>query len=199
MKYLLLYLCLFISNHSFSSDLFHDEFTASTGLAMISFTEGEKSIQGENVQEAASGTVTAMSLNVQYKMAEDFKKSYYISATFPLLPSAEGTYIAFGGGMEYYFNDVGAKVGLFNSGTTINFTPNFRYFIGAEVGGGYLVYNTESAKKSDALFEIGGNGGIVYSMSDSWAIKAVLGVMKGSGVVTSTLGIRAFVGATFYL
>jgi hypothetical protein len=200
MKYFyLLIFCLSSVNVLASEDKFYDELVTSVGMTMVSYAEDAKVIQGDNVQEAASGSVSGISASIQYKMASSFKKSYYLTTVFPLLPSATGTYLSFGGGMEYYFNDIGSKTGLTNSGTTIQFTPKFRYFAGFEVGGGYLVYTTESAKKTDLLFEIGGLGGIAYSMSNKWAIKTTLNVMKGTGAVTSTMAIRFMIGGTFYL
>jgi len=198
MKYFFIFI-LSINAFAGESSRFYDELTSSVGMAMVNYTEDAKTIQGDNVAEAASGTVTSIAATLQYKYAKDFKKSFYFASTFPLISSPTGTYISFSTGIEYYFNDIGAKTGLFNSGTSIQFTPKFRYFAGGEIGGAYLVYTTETSKKSDALFEIGGFGGMAYSMSQDWAIKSTVGVLKGTGAVTSTMTIKFFIGVTFFL
>ncbi len=182
-----------------ASDDFHGEVTSFVGMAMVSYTENEKTISGENVSEIVAGTVSAMSLNLQYVLSQNFKKQYYMTATVPLIPSALGTYLGSGFGMEHYFSDVASKVSLFNSGTSITLTPTFRYFAGFEIGFGYLVYSSETAQKTDILLEIGGTGGFSYALSENYALKVTVGILKGTGVVSTTMNMRALLGVTFFL
>jgi len=189
----------FVGASALAEDKFSKEVAAYVGMSMISYAETEKTIVGDNVSEIASGTVSAISMNLQYVLSQDLKKQYYITATLPLLPSAIGTYMGGGFGMEYYFSDMASKLSMFNSGTSITLTPTFRYFAGFELGLGYLVYNTESATKTDILLEIGGTGGFSYALSEGYAIKMTVGVLKGTGVVTSAMNIRALLGVTFFL
>jgi hypothetical protein len=199
MKKLLILPFLFFIGSLQAQEEYFDEISLSVGMAAINYTEGEKVIEGENVREPAAGSANIIAMNLHYRKALTFTKSWYLTSTFPLLPSSTGTYLSFGGGVEFYFNDVGTKVGLTNSGTTIMLTPKFRYFWHMELNGSYLVYVTETAKKSDAIFEFGPGGGFTYSFNNKWAVKSTMTVLKGAGVVTSTFGVKVLVGATMYM
>lgn len=62
-----------------------------------------------------------------------------------------------------------------------------------------MVYNTVDATKSDVLFEVGPVGGFGYTFSEDWAAKAKLSVLRGTGVVSSTMNISAVFGVTRFL
>lgn len=193
-------LVIFLSflNLTKASEIVYDELTFSLGMASISYTENEKTIQGENVREAASGSVSAIVGNAQYKFSSNLKRAYYINASFPLINSGEGTYLAGGVGVEFYLSDLSSKFGHYDSGTQVILTPTLRYFWGGEAGFAYLVYNTESATKTDILLDLGLLGGASYVFSDKITVKATFALLKGTGAIASTFGMRALVGASFY-
>lgn len=176
------------------------EMTYSVGLVNASYAESETGLTGENVQEASSGSVSSISGQIQYKFAPGFDRSYYLAGTFPLLPGATGSYFGGHTGVEFYFGEkIGSKVSLNNSGTTIKIKPRNVFFWGLEGGLGYLVYVTETAKKTDLLLDIGGFLGGTYIMSDKWRIRGQLGVTRGTGVNTTTMEMKAFFGLSYYI
>lgn len=193
-------LLLLFSSFALANERIDKEMTYSVGLVNTSYAESETGLTGENVQEAASGSVSSISGQIQYKFAPGFDKSYFLTGTFPLLPGATGSY--FGGhvGVEFYFGEkIGSKVSLNNSGTTIKVKPRNVFFWGLEGGLGYLVYVTETAKKTDLLLDIGGFVGGTYIMSDKWRIRGQLGVTRGTGVNTTTMEMKAFFGLSYYI
>jgi hypothetical protein len=195
----LILLLTFTSLHAFASQGFSDEITLSLGMANVSYAEKESSLEGENKSEAASGSVSSLSGNFHWKFKSQEKKSYYVSATFPFMGGDGSSYFSVGGGIEFYLTPLGSRVGMQNQGTTVKFSPKLTYYWGVEAGLGYLVYLTETAKKTDMLFDIGLGGGGHYAINDSWVLKGQLGMTMGTGVNTSATAMKIFVGLTFYL
>jgi hypothetical protein len=196
--FLLCILSFFLGQQGFATVNYNKEFTGYIGMSMISFAENQKTIAGENVSEPVAGTVSAITASLQYTFQTDSKKHLYFTTSFPLLSGSQ-LYINASFGMEYYFNDVATKTQLYSSGTSLSITPTLRYFVGGEIGAGYLVYTSEDATKSDVLFEIGGNGGISYAFNPQWAAKAKVSILRGTGVVTSTMNITAIMGVTRFI
>lgn len=100
--------------------------------------------------------------------------------------------------MEFFINSLSSKVSYTGSGTNLKITPTLRYFWGFQGGLGYLTYSTETAKKSDLLFEIGLLGGIIYRISQKWGIRGQLDVARGTGVTTSTFNTKFMLGGSYY-
>lgn len=194
----LLILIIFFSYSLMAEVNYNKELTSSIGMNMVSFAENPKTIQGDNVGDPVGGSVAAIAASLQYNFMHDYKKNFYLTTSFPLLPGPQ-LYLGVGFGMEYYLNDIGAKTQLFTSGTSLSITPTFRYFVGGEIGVGYLVYTSETATKSDVLFELGGCAGIGYTISENWSLKSKLSVLKGTGIVTSAMNISAFLGMTRFI
>lgn len=197
-KIAIFFIILFSSVGVLAKEFFYDELVFSVGMTMTNITENQKTIQGENVAEAVSASVSTISGHVQYKFSSSLKRSYYANVTFPLLPGTTGSYISAGGGVEFYLSDLSSKFGFYDEGTQIVFTPKLRYFWGAEADIAYVVYHSETATKTDMLLELGILGGGAYVFSDKWTIKGSLAAFKGTGVVSSGMTIRFVVGASFY-
>lgn len=102
-------------------------------------------------------------------------------------------------GVEFYLTPLGSRVGMQNQGTTVKFSPKLTYYWSIESGISYLVYLTETAKKTDMLFDIGLGGGGHYAINDSWVLKGQLAMTMGTGVNTSSTAMKIFFGLTFYL
>ena len=62
-----------------------------------------------------------------------------------------------------------------------------------------MVYNLESAKKSDVVFDIDLHGGVVYMFGKKWGLRGELGVSKGTGIATSSYVIKALFGVNMFL
>lgn len=195
------YVCFFmliISQFALANtEKYSNEVSLSLGMSSISFAENEKTIQGENVSEIVTGSVSAISMSVQYDFNNNMNYHDYISMVFPILPSSTGQFVDIVYGRDFYFNGIASTSSFRTDGTSISFKPNFRYYAGYALGAGYLVYNTETATKSDIIFEIGGKGGASYSVMENLDLKLDLFVLKGVGVVTSSMVTKVFIGAAF--
>lgn len=167
------------------------------GMANVSFTETEASLEGENKQEASSGSVAGISGMLHYRFRTDDRVAWYSQFTFPLMPG-EGTYLSAGAGLEYYWGKSSAKVTLNDATTSFVLTPVTRYFILGGVNMAYLAYLTPNAKKNDTLLEIELGGGISRKFK-SWTIRAQAGMARGIGIATNTMGMKGMVGGIFFL
>lgn len=183
-----------------ANEVIEKEITYSIGLVNASYAEGQSVLTGKNVSEAASGSVSSISGHVEYKFAPGLERSYYFSGTFPLMSSPTGSYFGAHFGAEFYFGtSSGSKVSYSHSGTSIKLKPKNLYFWSLESGLGYLVYNTETAQKTDLLLDLGGNLGMIYTMSENWRLKATVGMTRGTGVVTTTMEMKAFFGLSYFI
>jgi hypothetical protein len=177
-----------------------EEFSVMVGMTNVSFAESASSLQGPNTAEVASGAVSQISSQLHYRFRTDDRKAWYGQFTFPLMGSGTGTYMAGGGGMEYYFGSTSpARYVLSDIATTLTMTPTTRYFLMGGINMGYLAYLTETAKKNDTLLEIEVGGGISRQFSKRWTIRASAGVARGIGIATTTMGMKALLGGIFYL
>jgi hypothetical protein len=201
MKKLLLSLLLFsLYSHVYAqTNEFQKEFGISIGMANISYTETQSGLAGENIKQPASGSTSNMSLLAFYKFLPGLKRSAYLYSTLPGMSSGQSTYFSVGAGMEFYFNEIGSRMSMSNSGTTIRVTPRLRYFWGFEGGVGYISYLTLTEKRTDFLMDLGLMGGGTYPINDKWALRMQLTIARGTGINTTAMEMKAFLGGTFYL
>lgn len=174
-----------------------EEFSLLIGMANISFTESQSTLQGENVQEAASGSVASISGQMHYRFKTIDRKAWYTQFTFPLM-AGQGSYMSGGGGLEYYWGKAPAKVILKDATTSFTLSPVTRYFVNIGLNMAYIAYVTETAKKNDTLLEIDLGGGISRKFN-SWTLRASAGIARGVGVTTTTMGMKAMIGGIFFL
>lgn len=175
------------------------EIAYSIGAVNASYAEGAGNLSGENIEEPASGSVMSISGNLNWKFAPGLERSYYLSGTFPLVPNPQGSYFGAHIGVENYFGKIGSRMRLNNSGTTLKLKPGNNFFWGLEGGLGYLAYTTESAKKTDILLDLGALAGMNYIYSDEWQFRGTAGITRGTGVVTTVMEMKLFVGVTHIL
>ena len=147
---------------------------------------------------ATATNVAATSFEVNYEFVTYAKKSFFGRAIVPLV-SPDGSGIFMGSiGANFYLNSMATVFSYNEKGTSITISPKFRYYWGGSTGIGYVIYNTVSAKKSDVFFDLGLHGGAVYNWKKGWGIRGEVGASRGTGVATSSFGIRYFVGAAYY-
>lgn len=198
--YFIIFSLLLATSAAFGGEIIEKEISYNIGLVNASFAESQSTLAGENVKEPASGSVSSISGQINYKFAPGLERSFYFAGTFPLLPGATGSYFGAHFGAEFYFgNSTGSKVSYNNSGTSIKLKPKNLYFWGLEGGLGYLVYLTETEKKTDLLLDIGANLGMLYTLSEKWRLRGTLGMTRGTGVATTTMEMKAFFGATYFV
>lgn len=184
---------------AYANETIAKELSYNIGMVNASYAESESTLTGKNVTEAASGAVSSISGQISYKFAPGLERSYYFSGTFPLMANPTGSYFGAHFGSEFYFGtSSGSKVSYNNSGTSIKLKPKNLYFWGLEGGLGYLIYNTETAKKTDLLLDIGANLGILYTLSEKWRLRGILGFTRGTGVTTTTMEMKAFFGVSYF-
>jgi hypothetical protein len=186
-KKLLLCFLLVATAFTARAEIIWKDMAYGVGMVNASFTENETGLTGDNIQEVSSGSVSSINGFINYKFKPNLQRSYYVNGTFPLLPGATGSY--FGGtlGAEFYFgNRIGSKLSLYDQGSTLQMKPKSYFFWGGEVGLGYLIYLTETAKKTDILMTLGPMAGGVYKISEKWMIRYQAAYERGVGVSTTT-------------
>ncbi|MDD0854241.1 hypothetical protein HBN50_14100 [Halobacteriovorax sp. GB3] len=196
-----------VGSSSFAKGGFSDVLSYSLGMVNHSVTENASELvqtddtvdAEEGGVEASSSAVSAISFQLNWEFKSEAKKSYFMTAAVPMMTTGGAGVFTGGVGMNWYLNDLGTKYTYLQNGTEMTIIPSFKYYWGASTGLGYVVYNTESAKKSDVFFDLGVHGGGVYSISDSKGIKAEIGVSRATGVATSGIKFNIFFGMTQYL
>ena len=201
MKKILFIISILVFSYTAQSDSgeFQKEFGISVGMANISFTEAQSGLAGENIKQPASGSTSNISLQAFYKFLPGLKRSAYLYSTVPAMSSGQSSYFSAGAGLEFYFNEIGSRMQMSNNGTTIKVTPRLRYFWGFEAGVGYFTYLTLTEKKTDFLMDLGVMGGGTYPINDKWSLRMQLTIARGTGINTTAMEMKAFLGGIFYL
>lgn len=182
---------------------FHNVINTSLGLVNASINETIAPIEStdptvsvpESEPAATSASVTSFELN--YEFLQKTKRSFFIKSIVPLL-SADGSGVFLGGvGVNFYLNPLSTVYSYETGGTTMIMMPKLKYYWGASTGIGYLVYNTESAKKSDVFFDLSLHAGGGYQFSRNWGMRGELSFGRGTGSATTSISTRVFVGASY--
>ncbi len=176
------------------------------GMSNFSVTENEAAITQtddtvatSSTSEASSSSVSAMSFQLSWEFGHSGSMAYFVDAQAPLMGGSGSAIYNTRVGFNMYLNALGSKFTMNQQGTTVVIIPTLKYYWGASVGGGYVVYLTESQKKGDIFFGLGLHGGAVYSIGDTWGIKLEAGLSRTTGIETSGMKMDVMVGATYYL
>lgn len=184
---------------------FSSSLNSSFGIVNVTVNETESAIESTDADvsvedsepAATSAAVTAFELNYEFLPSQ--KRSYFTKAIVPLT-AGDGSALFLGGvGINFYLNPMASVYNMKENGNEITIMPKFRYYWGASTGVGYLVYNTESAKKSDVLFDLSLHGGGIYNFGEKWGARAEASFGRGTGAATNTTAIKIFFGASYYL
>ncbi|MBC98110.1 MAG: hypothetical protein CME63_10190 [Halobacteriovoraceae bacterium] len=185
---------------------FHSVLSYNFGMSNFSVTENEAAIEqtddsvASGTEESAeSSSVSSMAFQLSWEFGHDGSMAYFLDAQAPLMGGSGAAVYNTKIGFNMYLNDLGSKFSMNQSGTTVVIIPTLKYYWGASVGGGYVVYLTESQKKGDIYFGLGLHGGMVYSIGDTWGIKAEAGITRATGIETSGMKMDVMLGATYYL
>jgi len=166
-------------------------------MAMVSYTEQEGTISGENVKEPASGSLAVITSNLYWKFLPKNNYSSFLEVFFPLLPGSS-TYLGANIGIEYFFSEDNSVIREKKSDFSIEVNPTFRYYATGSISPFYFSYETESAQKNDINISLNLGGGAIYSLAKSYGLKADLSVGRGVGVITSTFSVRGFASFIYY-
>jgi len=205
-KTLILFIIFLMAPKSWGRANFHSVLSYNFGISNVSVTENEASIETtddtvdiEDTGGSSSSSVSAMSFQLSWEFGHDGAMAYFTDIQAPILGGSGSAVYNSKIGFNMYLNDLGSKFTMNQGGTTVVIIPTIKYYWGASVGGGYLVYLTESEKKGDIYFGIGLHGGLVYSIGDTWGIKFEAGISRTTGIETSGMKMDVLIGATYYL
>ena len=202
MKVIVLLFLVFLTVPSKGANFFHQMLTANFGMVNFNLTENASNLTGED-QEGVSTGGTASSSVFSFDLLYEFQNypthSLYAKATGPLLSSDNSGYFLGAVGANLYFNSLSSLFTFSDLGTRLNIMPSFRYYIGGGFGLGFLVYNLDTAKKSDVVFDIDIHAGLCYAFGNSWGIRAEVGASRGTGIATSSYVFKALVGVNMFL
>lgn len=199
---LLIVLCF----DAYAESIFYDSFSVNVGMINQSITETESNIAKTDevetttteTKEAAKG-VSAISINGNYEFLPTQDRTFFVSGSAPLMSTGGTGVYTFGGGVNWYLSELSTKYSYESRGSIIVITPEFKYYWGLSAGAGYLVYTTESSKKSDLFFDIGAHGGGAYALSQKRSLKLEAGFARATGVATNGFKINIFFGVIQYL
>lgn len=185
----------------------HQAMSIGFGMANIGVTENASTLvstdEDADPDDANTGgestAASIISMNINYEFLNYPKKSYFLNLVAPLLSSAGTGFFLGSVGVNFYMNSLSTLFSFNDQGSTLTMAPTLRYYWGGSAGIGYLVYNTESAKKSDVLFELGIHGGGIYNFKKDWGGKFELGLGRGTGVGTSTINMKLFLSVSYYI
>lgn len=185
---------------------YYDSMSLSFGMVNHSVTENESTLaKTDNTETSATEAkeaakaVSAISLNANYEFLPTQKRTYFLQANVPMLTTGGAGVFLLGGGVNWYLSDLATKYSYESHGSTIEIVPQLKYYWGFNTGIGYLVYNTESSKKTDLFFDLGLHGGGAYAFSPARSLKMELGLARSTGVATTGFKINIFFGVVQYL
>lgn len=192
---------------SFSLDVYANssipsQLNFSIGSISTNYTENEDSLKATDgststATSAYAGTASSMPFVISYEYFPSLSKSYFGRASGPIMGSTPDRYYSGSIGMNFYFGQMASQAIIKDTNFELKVLPKLRYYAGPALGIGYLVYNTKSATKNDILFEIGGQGGVLYSLNPKWAISGELGAARAIGSLTSATVIKILIGTSY--
>lgn len=178
--------------------------TFNTGMILSNFAENEDKLvttdgSAGNAATAYSGSASIIPIDIMYENFNSLNTSWFVRAMGPLMSSTDNSYFSVGGGLNYYIGPIGSKAVFKGKKMELKIEPKLAYYFGGDLGVGYLVYNTVSEKKGDALLEIGGHGGIIYPLNPKWGLRGELGLTRSIGTLVSATQIKVLIGVTLSL
>jgi hypothetical protein len=199
-------LLLFILSFPLQASFENTQINMGVGMSSITFAESASSLkrqdnatQATQASQAQSGNTSIIPINIEFERFTDSRWSWVFKTSAPILPSATGNYIFGGVGKNWYFKSISNQGVFQGENNQLFIIPKWRFHIGGGLGAGYLVYLTETAKKTDIIAEIFFNGGATYSFNQKWSMRGEATIARGVGVNTSTTGMKIFVGACLSL
>jgi hypothetical protein len=169
-------------------------------MVNVSFAENASGLKPKegSTPELASGSASIISLKASFDYIASPKRTYFGSAIVPLFGGDYGVFMGLGG-VNFFFNDLSSMFDFSDNGSSISIMPKKRYYWGLSTGLGYLIYSSETAKKSDIAFFLGGQGGIIYNIKPNLDLKADLTIGRLTGISTTSISMQAFFGISYYL
>lgn len=205
LKPLTLMSSLVFSFNSFANSSIPSQLNFHIGSISTNYAESESTLKATDGTTSATketpytGTASSMPLAISYEYFPGLSRSYFGRVSGPIMGSTPDRYYSGSMGINFYFGQFAANAIIKDTNFEMKVLPKFRYYAGPAVGLGYLVYNTKSATKNDILFELGGQGGVLYSYNAKWALSGELGVARSIGSLTSATIIKILIGTSYSL
>jgi hypothetical protein len=191
--------------NAFANQRYSPTLSFSMGIVNVAVAENPSTLTSTDpdievpATEPEASAVSAMSFSATYEFAQTQKRSFHFQAIVPLM-TADGSGVFQGSlGVNFYFSPLSSKFTVIEFGSQLIIKPKLRYYWGASTGVGYLVYNTESAKKSDVYFDLSLHGGGSYTFSNNWGGQAQISIGRSTGSATTSIATKIFIGATYFL
>ncbi len=174
------------------------------GSISTNFTENPDKLESSDGSTTTAstqyaGTASSMPLVLGYEFFPNLKRSYFVSGAGPIMGTTPDRYYSAAFGINFYFGQVASQTVVSDLTFEMKMIPKFRYYAGPAIGIGYLIYNTKSATKNDVLFEVGGQGGVLYTVNPKWGLKGEIGASRGIGALVSGTIIKILLGTTYNL
>ena len=205
MRQLLFFILFFnLSNLLAATSPMKKEFLSHLSFVSVAFTEKESSLENDGDEitapaAAQSGSFSAISLDFRYQFSSTPKRSYFFSGLVPVL-NASGAGLFMGSfGINFYFSSLSSMLSLGMNNSEILVIPKWRFYWGGSVGAGYMVYLTSAQKKSDILIDLSLRVGVNYTFKKVWGISGEGSIGNGTGMLTSTLNTKFFIGVSYFL
>ncbi len=198
------FLLTMLIQSAFGDDKLPAQFSFSIGSISTTYTEQESQIKPSDgttteTTAPASGTAASMPLDVEFEYFTTLKRSYFVRGGGPVMASTPDRTFYVTAGANFYFSSVGSPLYVSDQRMQLKMAPKFRYYAGPHLGGAYLVYNTKSATKNDVIIELGGQGGVIYSISPKWGLRAEANISRGIGALVSSMTMKILLGGTYNL
>jgi len=173
------------------------------GMTSVTFAENASALKQENTNNAPaepkSGNASVIPLAFEVEKFTDASWSWVAKGVIPLMSSATGNYLFAGIGKNWYFKSISSQASFSSENGIIKIVPKWRFHLTGGLGVAYLVYLTETAKKTDILAEIFFGGGVTKTINKKWSIRGEATLSRGIGVATTTTTMKAFVGGIMSL
>lgn len=173
-------------------------FSFGLGINSVSYSEVSSSIEGSGTKTLASGSAAIISAKVDYTYPIKNNQSIVARGLVPLIATTDRMFSA-GVGYQYFFgrNNVSDIEIQTRDGSFLQITPKFRYYVGGAADIGYLIFTSKTSKKSDMVFQLGPNGGVLYRWKDGIDIVGEAEFQIGYGSIVTTTSIKLTGGLTY--
>lgn len=180
------------------------QLSISLGMVSISLSENQSNLQttdqsviDTSSDQPESSSVSSIAIKMDYDYYSARRYTLFLTGIVPMV-SGDGSAIWIGStGFNYFYRGNSSIMRFYERGTSIAVKPTYRFYLGAAVGLGYVIYNTVSERKTDVAFELGAHGGIMYTMKNDWGLKGEIAAGKWTGVLSNSIAVKLFVGAIY--